>query len=51
MNAYTIVDPTNVNPRFLRSFDSASDSGLVAGTSFIERGRFTFGRPPTKRHT
>jgi len=51
MNAYMIVDPTNVKPRFFRSFESASDSAVVAGTSFIDRGSFTFGLPPTKGHT
>lgn len=51
MNAYMIVDPTNVNPRFLRSFDSASDSGVVAGTSFMDRRLLRIGFPSTKRHT
>src|SRR3954471_11131907 len=30
MNAYIVVGPTNVQPRFRRSFDSATDSGVVA---------------------
>lgn len=51
MNAYMIVDPTNVKPLFCRSFDSASDSAVFAGTSFGDLGRFTFGFPPTERHT
>jgi hypothetical protein len=46
-----MVDPTNVKPRFFKSFDKASDSGVVAGTPFVVFGRFTFGLPPTKRHT
>ena len=37
MNAYVIVGPTNVIPRFLRSLLIAIDSGVApAGTSFIE---------------
>ena len=42
-----MVDPTKVNPRFLRSRLIASDSGVVGGTSFSVRGRFTIGAPPT----
>lgn len=30
MNAYTVVGPTNFQPRFLSSFESAMDSGDVA---------------------
>ena len=33
MNAYTMVEPTNRNPRARRSADSASDAGVVAGIS------------------
>ena len=36
-----------MKPRFFRSRLIASDSGVVAGTSFIDRGRLTFGAPPT----
>ena len=43
MKAYMMVEPTKVKPRFLRSFESASDSGLVAGTLLQRRGRFTHG--------
>ena len=37
MNAYTVVGPTNVHPRRLRSFDSAIDAGDVVRT-FIDPG-------------
>jgi hypothetical protein len=50
MWAYTMVEPTNLKPRFLRSLLSASDSGLVAGTCFMSVQRLTIGRPPTKDH-
>ena len=33
MNAYTVVGPTNVQPRRLRSFDIAVDSTVSAGIS------------------
>ena len=32
MKAYTIVEPTNVTPRFLRSFEKVSDSGVRGGS-------------------
>jgi len=35
-----VVGPTNLNPRFSNSFDSATDSGEVAGTSESVRGAF-----------
>ena len=38
-----MVDPTNVKPRFFRSRLIASDSGVVAGTSFGVLGAFSFG--------
>ena len=31
MCAYTTVEPTNLNPRFLRSMDIRSDNSVVAG--------------------
>ena len=40
-----MVDPTKLNPRFLRSLLIASDSGVLAGTCFIDFGRFTRGFP------
>jgi len=43
MKAYAVVGPTNVNPRRLRSFESATDSaelGIAASASrVIRRGR------------
>ena len=40
MKAYMMVVPTNLKPRFFRSLDMASDSGLVAGIfSFVRRVR------------
>src|SRR4051812_16217778 len=33
MKAYMMVVPTNLNPRFLRSLDSASDASVRTGTS------------------
>ena len=30
MKAYTVVGPTNDQPRFFKSFDNANDSGDVA---------------------
>src|SRR5689334_14940700 len=33
INAYAVVGPTNTKPFFLRAFDMATDSGVVAGTS------------------
>ena len=38
--AYIVVGPTNLNPRFNSSFDMATDSGDVAGTSASVRGVF-----------
>jgi hypothetical protein len=35
MNAYMIVGPMNLNPRFARAFDIATDTGVLAGTDFI----------------
>src|SRR5690349_22620588 len=48
MYAYMIVDPTNPNPRCLRSLLNASDSGDVAGIPGVFQS-LTFGRPPTNR--
>ena len=50
MNAYMIVEPTNLKPRAFSAFENASDSGVRAGTSFIVRRAFTIGAPPTKLH-
>ena len=44
-------NPRKLKPRDFKSFDSASDSRVRAGSCFKERRRFTRGRPPTKRHT
>ena len=40
MNAYTVVGPTNFQPRFFKSFDIDSDSGLVA--SFLTTAAVSF---------
>ena len=51
MKAYTIVVPTNVNPRRLRSFESASDSGVLDGSvSRVSPGRRSTS-PLTNYHT
>jgi hypothetical protein len=49
MWAQITVEPTNENPRCLRSRLNASESVLVAGISRIARQRLTFGRPPARR--
>jgi len=43
-----MVEPTKRKPRSRSDWLNASDSGVRAGTSAIERGRFTSGLPPTK---
>src|SRR4051812_5562369 len=44
-----MVEPTKLNPRFLRSLLNASDSGDVAGISFDVPRLLVCGRPPTNR--
>ena len=39
MKAYTVVGPTNRNPRRLSSFESAADSGVTPGSSSSRAGR------------
>ena len=40
-----MVGPTNVMPRFFKSFDMASDMSVCAGTSFRDFHLFIFGLP------
>ena len=35
MKAYMIVEPTNVKPRLFRSFEKASDAGVLAGMGLL----------------
>lgn len=51
MCAYTIVEPTKEKPRRFRSWLSASDSFVAAGTCFSVFQPFTIGRPPTNCQT
>ncbi len=51
MKAYRMVVPTNLKPRFFKSFDKASETSVRAGTSLKARRRFTTGLPPTKPQT
>ena len=53
MKAYMVVGPTNAQPRFFRSLDSAIDSGEVAVSAMIAWVNRS-GRLPasgSKRHT
>ena len=53
MNAYIVVGPTKLQPRFLRSFDSAIDSAVFGIVSSVAQSSF-FGRDAaagSKRHT
>src|SRR5512145_731995 len=50
MKAYTIVGPMKRKPRFFRSFESAFESGVSAGSSASERQAFTIGFPSTNAH-
>ena len=47
MKADTIVEPTNLNPRRLRSLDSASEIALCAGIAAPRGRRLRSGLPPT----